>query len=191
MNIYNHPSHGQKMIPAGYMAKKIVSRPDWLESHIVKDIYSVSSCISENIDYIRFWRHNGFWLLNSLEILDTIIKESGIDAARYCSFYYECYEREFNDSTGTWCPVVPDPSFVTGVKKPAKPQLQGFDVVTFSCGTTPECSPLSCNGLAKKIQTNSYCLLPSLEEAINLIEKGEFANSEPGPFRIFSVSTVV
>ena len=46
---------------------------------------------------------------------------------------------------------------------PEKKILAGFDVVNSVTRNSPECSPLSCNSLAKEIQTNSHCLLPDFE----------------------------
>src|SRR5882762_11680399 len=68
-----------------------------------------------------------------------------------------------------------------------KRKLEGYDVVCFTVRTSPECSPLSCNPLAETIPVNEHCLLSSLEEAVRLIERGAFNNSEPGPYRIFAV----
>ena len=48
----------------------------------------------------------------------------------------------------------------------------------------------SCNGLADEVETNSRCLLDSLERAQHLLENGTFNNSEPGPYRIFAVYSV-
>jgi hypothetical protein len=49
------------MIPTGYMAKRVVSKPDWLNANGVEDIYSVSRCLSKGFaDYITFWKHNGY-----------------------------------------------------------------------------------------------------------------------------------
>jgi hypothetical protein len=48
---------------------------------------------------------------------------------------------------------------------------------------------LSCNGLAAEVETNEHCLLASLEQAQQLRERGTFANAEPGPYRVFAVST--
>ena len=31
------------MTPAGYMAKKVMRRPDWLQADSVEDVYSVSA----------------------------------------------------------------------------------------------------------------------------------------------------
>ena len=84
----------------------------------------------------------------------------------------------------------PEPSFTTDVRVPAEKSLEGYDVVTFSMGTTAECSPLSCNSLALEVETNEHCLLPSFERAKELLERGAFRNSEPGPYRVFAVHSV-
>jgi hypothetical protein len=66
-------------------------------------------------------------------------------------------------------------------------QLEGFDVVTFSAHTNPECSPLSCCALAKDLAVNEHCLFRTFADAKEAIDRGLFTNSEPGPYRIFSV----
>jgi hypothetical protein len=51
------------MTPAGYLAKRVCMKPDWLRAPQVTDIYSVSGCVSEVFDdYVDYWKHNGFWL---------------------------------------------------------------------------------------------------------------------------------
>jgi predicted negative regulator of RcsB-dependent stress response len=65
--------------------------------------------------------------------------------------------------------------------------LEGYDIVTFYVKAAPECSPLSCNGLANEIDTNEYCLLPSLENAREMLEKQRFKDAEPGLCRVFAV----
>ena len=55
-----------KMIPAGYMAKRLATRPEWLASVEIHDIYSLSSCISEDFDdYTDLWKHSGYGLFDS------------------------------------------------------------------------------------------------------------------------------
>ena len=68
--------------------------------------------------------------------------------------------------------------------------FEGYDVVTFSAQTSPECSPLSCNALASGVEANTRCLLQSFEQARALLENGTFNNSEPGPYRVFAVYSV-
>ena len=179
------------MIPAGYMLKRVCLKPDWIGASGVKDIYSVSGCISEYFaDYIQHWRHNGYWLFNDPADMDQIVAKTGADRSELTLFYYEVYEEEFDESEKLWSAFAPEMAFATRVETPKRLQLEGFDVTSFSAGTTPECSPLSCNSLANEIKTNEHCLLETLEDAKDALETGRFDNSEPGPFRIFAVYTV-
>ena len=58
------------LIPAGYMAKRVATRPEWLEVPSVDDIYSVSRCVSRDFaDYINYWKHNGYWLFDSIDVI--------------------------------------------------------------------------------------------------------------------------
>jgi hypothetical protein len=175
------------VIPAGYMAKFVADRPDWLGVASVEDIYSVSGCVSRDFADHGAWRHNGFWFFDSIDIIQRLASEKGVDlrGARY--FYYEIYEQQFEEDGSEGMLQAPDPAFATNVSMPETKTLEGFDVVTFCGRAAPECSPLSCNGLAAQHQVNRHCLLASLDEAASLLRQGAFKNSEPGPFRILSV----
>ena len=178
------------MIPVGYTAKKVVSRPDWLEVPLVQDIYSVSNCVSKNfLDYIPFWRHNGYWLFDNPDIIRDLARENNVSLEEHIFFYYEAYEKEFDEERMQWQSFEPE-DFPTNIIPTTKRELQGFDVVSFSLGTNPQCSPLSCNYLAREMRTNSHCLLESFEEAKQYLETGKFENCEPGPYRIFAVYTI-
>ena len=175
------------MIPAGYMAKRVSPKPDHLKAAQVQDIYSASACISNDFaDYISLWKHNGYWLFDSPEAILAVARESSVDVTATTLFYYEVYELEFDGKS--WNAHAPN--FAVNVTPPAKKTLEGFDVVTFFAKSSPECSPLSCNSLAEEVPTNAHCLLASLEEAERLLNSGVFNNSEPGPYRFFSVFSV-
>ncbi len=177
-----------RVIPAGYVAKR-VQKPRGFNMDQVAEVYSVSDCVNDDFaDYIHFWKHNGFWLFDSPQIIRSVAEEKSIDLAGTALFYYEVYEQEFDGKT--WINFQPEPSFPTSVVRPEAKQLEGFDVVTFYSKTSPECSPLSCNSLAKEIPTNAHCLLNSFEDAFANLNAGAFANSEPGPYRIFAVYSV-
>lgn len=179
------------MIPVGCMYKRVVTRPDWLKkAETIFDVYSLSNCISRNFaDYINYWKHNGYWLFNSPEVMEDIAKNEGIDLSEAVLFYYEAYEYEFNEDAKQWSAFTPDAAFSTDVRVPTDKQRHGFDVTTFSIHTSPECSPLSCNALAEVIPVNKHCLFDTLSEAKEALERGLFQNSEPGPYRIFAVYT--
>jgi hypothetical protein len=171
------------------MAKRVIARPVWLSAERVTSVYSVSGCISENFaDYVRFWKHNGYWLFDSPRVIIEIARENQIDLAETLLFFYEVDEQQFD--SGEWMRFASEPSFRTNVSVPETKVLEGYDVVTFSAQTSPECSPLSCNSLASVVETNTRCLLESFEQARSLVENGTFNNSEPGPFRIFAVYSV-
>lgn len=180
-----------KMLPAGYMAKRIVARPAWLKAGQVIDIYSVSSCISNDFsDYINYWKHNGFWLFDSPRIIQRLAAEHALDLSDAHLFFYEVYECEFDEEAQTWRRFDPEPAFTTQVVEPNERHLEGYDVVTFHAHTSPECSPLSCNALAAELETNRHCLLNRFEQAKQLVELGQFRDAEPGPYRIMAVWSV-
>jgi hypothetical protein len=179
------------MIPIGYMAKRVVVRPDWLEAGRVVDVYSVSGCISKDFaDYVGHWKHNGYWLFDSPEIIQQLAGEYSLDLAGTALFFYEAHGQAFHEADRQWRAFEPDASLRTNVVSPAEKTLEGYDVVTFSTGNKAECSPLSCNGRAREVETNSHCLLPSLDRAQRGLNEGHFDNTEPGPFRIFAVYSV-
>ena len=179
------------MIPAGYMAKRVSPRPEWLSSARIQDIYSVSSCVSDDFaDYVNYWQHNGYWFFDSPEIIRQVCREHEIDLQGTQFFYYEVHDWEFDADLQQWQSFQPESSFVTQVVTPTQKVLKGYDVVTFCVRTVAECSPLSCNALATEVATNQHCLLTSLEEAQHLLESGKFNNTEPGPYRIFAVYSV-
>jgi len=172
------------MVPAGYMAKRVVARPEWLPADRVFQIYSVSGCISEDFaDYINFWKHNGYWLFNSPDAIIEVARENKIDLNGN-----EVHELQFD--SGKWTHFEPEPSFRTDVALPEAKVFEGYDVVNFTAQTSPECSPLSCNALASEVETNARCLLKSFEQTRVLLENGTFNHSEPGPYRIFGVYSV-
>jgi hypothetical protein len=179
------------MIPAGYMAKRISSQPEWLGDSRIAEIYSVSNCISNNFaDYLNYWRHNGYWFFDSPELMKKVAEEHSIDLSLTRLFYYEIYEFEFHEKGGEWHAFEPEASLTTEVVAPRSKTLAGYDVVTFAAGTSPECSPLSCNLMANDLTTNERCLLDSFEISRKYLEEGRFTNTEPGPYRIFAVYTV-
>jgi hypothetical protein len=171
------------------MAKTVSSKPEWLKVPQVVDLYSVSGCLSEDFaDYIEYWKHNGYWLFDSPEIIRGVAHENSIPLERTSLFYYEVYGMEFDGND--WCPFQPEPSVPTNVVPPAEKTLEGFDVVTFFARNAPECSPLSCNGMAQEIRTNEHCLFSSFDEAQEKVTVGAFNRAEPGPYRIFAVYSV-
>jgi hypothetical protein len=178
------------MMPVGYMAKRILNRPERFENTDILDIYSVSGCMSKNFaDYIQFWKHNGYWFFDSPRIIQQIAKEDPVDLNETKLFYYEVFPLEFHDNN-EWKPFEPEASFTTDIEVPDPKNFEGYDIVTFSQRNSAECSPLSCNLLANDIPVNKHCLLPDFDNAYQLLRDGKLQHSEPGPYRIFAVYSI-
>ncbi len=180
-----------EVIPAGYMYKRVSLRPNRLKGPNVRDICSVSSCISEDFcDYITYWKHNGFWFFDRPDIMESIACTESISLDGLTLFFYRIYPMQWTTDSRNWQAFGPDPAFETDVVVPKQSKQLGFDVVTYSERTAPECSPLSCNFLADCIAVNAHCLFDTLDAARSALESGAFDDSEPGPFRILEVHTI-
>lgn len=179
------------MRPLGYMYKKVEPRTEWLNAPQVKDIFSLSGCVSEYFaDYINFWKHNGYWLFDSPSAMRALAQKNSLSLDGMTLFYYEAYDLEFDDQKKVWRPFEPESSFGLNIEVPAKKVLEGFDITSFSVGTSPECSPLSCNSCAAHLDTNEHCLFRTFEEARKAIDEDRLGPCEPGPYRIVAVYSV-
>jgi hypothetical protein len=179
----------RNMIQAGYMYKQIVLPEGWNCLHVTK-IYSVSHCISKDFaDYIPFWKHNKYWFFNNPEDMAIIIKEQKI-SDEFELLFYELYEKEFDEGEGVWQDFTVEESFGYQVTAPVQREFLGFDIVSYSLGTSHQCSPLSCNGLCQDVEVNEYCLLDDFDHAIRLTETLNTSKAEPGPYRIIAVHRV-
>jgi hypothetical protein len=137
-----------------------------------------------------YWRHNGFWLFDSPDVILELARDHDIDLTGTKLFYYELHEMEYDETLPGWRLFEPEPLFGTSVILPASGVLEGYDIVTFTAGGGAGCSPLSCNGLAAEVETNAHCLLGTLALVQRLLESGALANAEPGPYRVFAVHSV-
>lgn len=174
------------MIAIGYNAKFIEKPESWLGNGLVEEILSVSECISESpIDHITLWLSNRWLLYDSLDALGEALAQTEVDGARLLRrFFYEAYPETILD--GEWEPIQETPFGVVGPT--AGLELKGYDIVCFSSGPAPECSPLSCNSGAKHYEVNRYCLLRSLEDALAVVRRIDADGGyEPGPYGIMSV----
>jgi hypothetical protein len=180
------------MIPIGYMAKRSCKKPKGFEMPHITDLFSVSDCVNDNfpgdIDYCTYWKHNGYWFFDSPEAIQAVAQENSIDLEGSSLFYYEAHELELAESGWRLFPA--EPALTTDIQQPYLKHLEGFDVVSFEVGTSPDHSPLSCNGLAGEVQTNSHCLFDSFAEAETNLNAGKFNDCDPGPYRIFAVYSV-
>src|SRR3954447_479024 len=98
--------NGAGMIPAGYMLKKTVTRPDWLPG--VDDICSVSDCVSVSfLDFTKYWKINGYCFYNSAADIVALCSAEEINMSGYTLFYYEVFEQQFDDERREWSPFEP------------------------------------------------------------------------------------
>ena len=78
-------------------------------------------------------------MFNSTDAISEIARENKIDLAKTALFFYEVYELQFD--SGEWTHFDPEASFRTEVIVPETKVFEGYDVVTFTARTSPECSP--------------------------------------------------
>jgi hypothetical protein len=179
------------MIPVGYMYKSVSQKPDWLKTEDVTDIYSVSNCVSEDFsEWINYWKHNGYWFFDNPKIINDLAEKNNISLKGMKLFFYYAYEKQCNLDDSVWSPYEVEKSFSTNVLVPKILNKEGYDIVSFSCQTSAECSPLSCNHMAQEIKVNEHCLLSTFNEAKECIDNGMLNECEPGPYRIFEVYSV-
>jgi hypothetical protein len=149
--------------------------------------------VSSNFaDYIPLWKHNGWWLFDTPDAVNDAAAQLGVETNGLSLFYYEAFDQQYDDESKSWQPFKPESggSFTMDVVRPHSATLSGYDVVSFFVQTSPECSPLSCNGLAATVPVNERCLFDSFDDAFAAVEKGEFEDTEPGPYRIVAVYLV-
>lgn len=165
----------------GYFPKKTATRPDWLKVSHVEEICSASECISVGpLGWIEAWEHNGNWLFNSPEVAWGVTG----DAKREFEMYaFAQYPFRLEDGQ-----LISEPMSSTAVVPlPENFELLGYDAVARSCGTTFECSPLSCNRGASSMTCNSHCLFDTLEAAIEGAKEFSHGPWEPGPYYVVAV----
>jgi hypothetical protein len=176
------------MLPAGYLYKTIAIGDNIVSNPAVHDVYSLAGCISGDFgDYMPHSLHNGYWLFDTPEAMEQLAEKLGILLTGMKLFFYRIYPYQWNEDRKTWEEFEAFAARPTAVREPPSPTSEGFDVVSYSGKTSPECSPLSCNGLAQTAKVNSHCLFESLDEAKGALEGGLFKLGERGPFRIVQV----
>lgn len=142
--------HVVLMHNAGFFAKHIEPRPEFLHAPGVREICSVSRCISSGPEnWIDHWLHNDLgWFNRMADALRTIPPAQEL---RYRLFAYRIFPEVF---TVGGCVPFTAPDNVRPEPIPAEFRSLGFDSVSKSMETVLgfECSPLSCNGMAAEIR---------------------------------------
>lgn len=166
----------------GYFPKHTVLRPDWLKAAGAEEICSVSTCISEAPKgWIEQWRHNEMWVYDTPDLAWSVV--SDVLRADFHVYGYRLFPVQFDE--GQKSPFeIPT---VSAALLPASFERLGLDVVSRSCGTSYECSPLSCNHMAEHVAVNRYCLVDDVDVAFRLAAEFESSGCEPGPYHVIEV----
>jgi hypothetical protein len=169
----------------GFFPKNIYTRMEGFKNPILRDICSVSNCISGGPDgWIDKWEHNDWGLYDTREGAKAIL---GPDDIGFTMFAYKLFPFLFDDGP-------PGPLEVVST---ASGQLEdfaflGYDIVSRSLGNCFECSPLSCNGGYKEITVNKHCLIEDSDTAwttaeVIALEAETKGSWEPGPYCLLEV----
>ncbi len=174
------------MIDSGYFVKRIEVRPDWLQAANVREICSVSNCISQDPDeWVHHWLHNAFGWFNRISDAVQVVPAS--ERAKYRLFAYRLHPEIFKRGNEVQLVVVP--SDVKPDPIPDTFKSLGFDSANKSMESILgfECSPLSCNSMALECSVNESCLFPSLEAAIAGAQQFAAEQPEPGDYYVIEV----
>ena len=173
------------VIDAGYFAKRVVPKPEWLDAPGVVEICSASGCVSKGPEgWIDHWLHNELGWFNRASDAWTVVPPDQREAYRL--FAYRIYPAVFRNGVRhdfrLPSDVHPDPI------PPAFRRL-GFDSVNKSMEQSLgfECSPLSCNAMATEVSANQLCLFDSLEAAIAGATRFSIEQPEPGDYYVVEV----
>jgi hypothetical protein len=173
------------VIDAGYFAKRITQKPEWLQAPSVREICSASCCISTGPDdWVGRWLHNEFGWFN--RVTDALAMIPPDQHGAYRLFAYRMFPALFRDGDRHTILV---PSDVHPEPIPPTFLSLGFDSISKSMPSVLgfECSPLSCNSMAIEITANEYCLFDSLDSAIAGAKRFSIEQPEPGEYFVVEV----
>jgi hypothetical protein len=172
------------MIPVliGYFRKRRTQVIDWLTDTPARGLYSVSECLAPGPpDWVDHWIHNEWGYFNSIVDALSVIPSDSLGDFEILAFalFSVPYDGGHPQDLSVMAPAV-DPlpsSFVAlGYDVPMKSGSSGFD-----------CSPLSCNGMARQITVNPHCLLDDLDAALQTARRFSIEQPEPGSYFVVQV----
>lgn len=173
------------MLAAGYFARRVAQAPEHLRAPGVREICSVSECMSPGADgWIAAWRHNGLGWFNRVADAVGVVPEA--QRGEFRLFAYRIHPDVFRGATRATLSL---PGDVHPEPLPEGFRSIGFDSASRSSaqGLSLECSPLSCNGLATDLPVNEHCLFPSLDAAIAGAQRFAAEQPEPGDYYVVEV----
>lgn len=173
------------MILAGYFARRIKPKPHHLFAPGVREICSVSECMSPgHDDWIKIWRHNSLGWFNTVSDAIGVVPEA--ERGEYRLFAYRIHPEAFR---GRERLALTLPDDVRPEALPAGFRSIGFDSASRSsdAGVSMECSPLSCNGMASEMPANEHCLFATFDDAVAGAVHFAVEQPEPGDYYVVEV----
>ncbi len=169
------------LIFAGYFPKQMARRDDWLKAPSVREIWSVSECLSKGpSDWIDHWRHNDRGLFDTEQLAESVVPADR--RHEFTIVAYRLWDRMLDDGV-----EVPLHMLVRPVPGPYKEFVSvGFDSVALFQNSFA-CSPLSCNRGAEQFAVNERCLFLTFDAAVAGAVEFSRGNWEPGPYGVVEV----
>ncbi len=164
---------------AGYQARILAVRPNWLGDTRVQRIASVSTCTSE--DPAEQMARNALGWFDTPDAARAACpaRPTPIEIHGYRVLDVAWRDAKAQPSTLPRTSAAPIPSGW---------RLLGYDAVSRDFTNAFECSPLACNHRSVDFAVNADCLLPDLGAAIAAAEdfcRGD--NAEPGTYYVVEV----
>ncbi|MFY9341682.1 MAG: hypothetical protein WAT39_04285 [Planctomycetota bacterium] len=167
----------------GYVAIKPWRPPPdfWVDCDIVCSIGSLADWPD---DWHAHWLHNELWVYDTLDRLERVVPST--DAHAYLRAALRTLPVQFGAHRDGW-------SLEWNVAKanpapiPEHYVRLGYDVCGRYTQAMLECSPLSCNGIGEDLGVNRWCLLDTLQQAIDATRHFERVGAEPGPYVVLEV----
>ena len=165
----------------GYFPKRLTSVPEGYDLPGVQEIASVSECIASGPEgWVDLWRHNDAFLYNSPEQAWAVVPVD--DVARYGMYAYKIASRVYGQDHAQPIEIQVKP-----IDLPQSFSRLGYDVVNRDYSVTFECSPLSCNAMARQVLVNEFCLFEDHASAVQFAKRCAVEQPEPGSYLVVEV----
>lgn len=165
----------------GYFPKATAIPLGWTGPENVIEICSVSDCVNSSpINWIEHWLHNELGFFNTISDAESVILG---DAPQFKIFAFRLLPLTFIEGSSKNLKILD----FCGEQLPRNFVSLGFDVANRTLTPFFECSPLSCNLLANEIPVNQFCLIDSLQFAIDNAVSFSLSQPEPGPYFVLEV----
>lgn len=165
----------------GYFPKQLYPPPPFLSEVGVREIGSVSRCISSGPEgWFELQKHNEWGCYGDPDTAWSVVRPE--HRTEYRLYAYEVYPWEFFDGAAHALEIPPLDMASLGEDF----QAVGWDAVSRSAGQAFECSPLSCNQMVENFGVNEYGLV-NLHDAQTLAARAEREGCEPGPYVVVNV----